>query len=209
MLPLLGVRQKNGKPGHPQTQGKIERFHQTLKRWLAAQPPAADLPALQAQLDTFRHHYNKVSEAEPATLDGGDVLKFDGTVWVGQGGRTNAEGLAQLTELLRPFDVEVVGVPLASVLHLKSAVTALPDGTIIGYPPVVDAPLTWGESFEAVPEETGAHVVLLGGDTVLMAASAPQTEEELRDRGLDVVTVDISEFEKLEGCVTCLSVRVR
>lgn len=155
------------------------------------------------------HGYRVEEVTEPATLDGGDVLKFDGTVWVGQGGRTNAEGLAQLTELLRPFDVEVVGVPLASVLHLKSAVTALPDGTIIGYPPVVDAPLTWGESFEAVPEETGSHVVLLGGDTVLMASSAPQTEEELRDRGLDVVTVDISEFEKLEGCVTCLSVRLR
>ena len=58
LLHALGIQQKNGHPGHPQTQGKIERFHQTLKRWLAAQPPATDLTALQAQLDTFRELYN-------------------------------------------------------------------------------------------------------------------------------------------------------
>ena len=59
LLPLLGIRQKNGSPGHPQTQGKIERFHQTQKRWLAAQPPARTLPDLQRQLDQFRALYNE------------------------------------------------------------------------------------------------------------------------------------------------------
>jgi transposase InsO family protein len=59
LLAYLGVRQKNGAPGHPQTQGKIERFHQTLKRWLGRQPAAADLGALQAQLDAFREVYNE------------------------------------------------------------------------------------------------------------------------------------------------------
>jgi transposase InsO family protein len=59
VLPLLGVRQKNGSPGHPQTQGKTERFHQTLQRWLKARPPARDLASLQRQLDQFREHYNQ------------------------------------------------------------------------------------------------------------------------------------------------------
>lgn len=58
LLAALGIRQKNGAPNHPQTQGKIERFHQTLKRWLAARPRAATVLELQAQLDTFREHYN-------------------------------------------------------------------------------------------------------------------------------------------------------
>jgi transposase InsO family protein len=58
LLDELGIRQKNGHPGHPQTQGKIERFHQTLKRWLAARPAALDIPALQQQLDQFRTLYN-------------------------------------------------------------------------------------------------------------------------------------------------------
>ncbi len=59
LLPVLGVRQKNGSPGHPQTQGKIERFHQTLQRWLNARPPAHRIAQLQRQLDEFRDHYNE------------------------------------------------------------------------------------------------------------------------------------------------------
>ena len=59
LLRVLGIRQKNGSPGHPQTQGKIERFHQTLKRWLAARPAATDLAGLQTQLDAFAQHYNE------------------------------------------------------------------------------------------------------------------------------------------------------
>jgi dimethylargininase len=145
---------------------------------------------------------------EPGTLDGGDVLKHGGVVWVGMGGRTNASGLEQLAALLAPLGVRVVGVPVARVLHLKSAVTALPDGTVIGFEPLVDDPSVW-DAFLPVPEEAGAHVVLLDGSTVLMSTSAPATRALFEERGLRVVAVDISEFEKLEGCVTCLSVRLR
>jgi transposase InsO family protein len=59
VLPLLGIPQKNGSPGHPQTQGKTERFHQTLQRWLAARPTAQTIAELQQQLDQFREHYNE------------------------------------------------------------------------------------------------------------------------------------------------------
>lgn len=68
LLASLGITQKNGHPGHPQTQGKIERFHQTLKRWLTAQPRAHTIAELQAQLDQFRHVYNtqRIHRALPA-----------------------------------------------------------------------------------------------------------------------------------------------
>jgi transposase InsO family protein len=59
VLALLGIRQKNGSPGHPQTQGKTERFHQTLQRWLAARPTAGTIAELGQQLDQFREHYNE------------------------------------------------------------------------------------------------------------------------------------------------------
>lgn len=62
LLAYLGIRQRNGAPGHPQTQGKVERFHQTLKRWLGQQPAARTIPELQAQLDAFRLAYD---EARP------------------------------------------------------------------------------------------------------------------------------------------------
>jgi len=144
----------------------------------------------------------------PGTLDGGDVLKVGSTVYVGRGGRTNAEGIRQLRVILAGLGYSIVAVPTTKVLHLKSAVTALPDGTVIGYPPLVDDIAVF-DRFLAVPEESGAHVVVLSEDTVLMAASAPQSAALIEDLGYTVVLVDISEFEKLEGCVTCLSVRIR
>jgi dimethylargininase len=99
-------------------------------------------------------------------------------------------------------------VPVTRVLHLKSAVTALPDGTVVGHLPLVDAPATF-PAFLPVPEPEGNAVVVLDEGTVLMSASAPRTAALFRDRGLEVVTTPVTELEKLEGCVTCLSVRVR
>ena len=145
---------------------------------------------------------------EPGTLDGGDVLKVGRTAYVGMGGRTNDEGVRQLRRHLEPAGVEVVAVPVTKVLHLKSAVTALPDGTVIGYPPLVDDPGAFPD-FLAVPEESGAHVVLLDERRLLMAADAPQSAALFRRLGFEPVEVDISEYQKLEGCVTCLSVRLR
>jgi dimethylargininase len=146
--------------------------------------------------------------SEPGTLDGGDVLKHGGTVWVGTGGRTNQAGIDQLRGHLEPLGASVVAVPVSKVLHLKSAVTALPDGTVIGFDPLVDDPGAF-PAYLSVPEEPGAHVVLLDEGTLLMSTSAPRTRELLESRGLRVVAVDISEYEKLEGCVTCLSIRLR
>ena len=145
----------------------------------------------------------------PATLDGGDVLKVgDTTIYVGRGGRTNGEGIRQLRQILSPLGATVVAVPIHRVLHLKSAVTALPDGSIIGYPPLVDTP-EFFPHFVAVPEESGAHVVVLGAGKLLMAADCPRTADLFADLGYEPIAVDISEFQKLEGCVTCLSVRLR
>jgi dimethylargininase len=144
----------------------------------------------------------------PGTLDGGDVLKVGTTVYVGRGGRTNGEGIRQLRALVAPLGYTVVAVPVTKALHLKSAVTALPDGTVIGFPPLVDDSSVFAR-FLPVPEETGVAVVVLTEDTVLMAASAPKSAALIESLGYRVITVDISEFEKLEGCVTCLSVRVR
>ena len=102
----------------------------------------------------------------------------------------------------------MVAVPLTKALHLKSAVTALPDGTVVGWEEVVDDPSVW-DSFLGVPEEPGSHVVLLDEATVLMSSAAPRTRALYEERGLRVVAVDVTEYEKLEGCVTCLSVRLR
>jgi dimethylargininase len=144
----------------------------------------------------------------PGTLDGGDVLKIGDVVYVGIGGRTNRSGADQLSAHLESLGARVVCLPVTKVLHLKSAVTALPDGTVIGWDPAVDDATVFPR-FLSMPEESGAHVVIIDDRTLLMAADAPKSAELLRNRGYEVVCVDISEYIKLEGCVTCLSVRMR
>ncbi|MCC6270694.1 MAG: dimethylarginine dimethylaminohydrolase [Microbacteriaceae bacterium] len=159
--------------------------------------------------DTVRELGLRVSRIElPGTMDGGDVLKVGSTVYVGRGARTNAEGIRQLRSIVSPLGYTVVAVPVSKVLHLKSGVTALPDGTVLGHLPLVDSTEMF-DRFLAVPEPEGVAVVVLSDDTVLMSASAPQTAKLITELGYRVVTVDITEFEKLEGCVTCLSVRIR
>jgi len=173
--------------------------------------PGADerKPELAAAADTIASlGYRLVRIEAPGTLDGGDVLKVGDTIYVGRGGRTNAEGIAQLAAAFEPLGATVVTVPITKVLHLKSAVTALPDGTVIGWEPVVDDVAVFPR-FLAMPEEGGAHVVLLYDRRLLMSADCPQSAALLRARGFEPVEVDISEYVKLEGCVTCLSVRLR
>jgi dimethylargininase len=144
---------------------------------------------------------------DPGTLDGGDILQVGRTVYVGRGGRTNAEGIRQLRRHAATKGRTVVPVRLRGVLHLKSAVTALPDGTFVAADASLFDPAPF-PTMRLVPEEAGSHVVLMGGGTVVMAASAPRSAELFDDLGFDVVTVDIGEFEKREGCVTCLSVLI-
>jgi len=161
--------------------------------------PAAALAGLGLELLTL---------PDDATLDGGDVLKVGATVFVGCSDRTNDAGVRGLRALLTPLGATVVAVPVTRVLHLKSAVTSLPDGTVIGYEPLVDEPRLFGR-FLPVPEAEGAAVVVLSDDEVLLSASAPATAALLARLGYRVRLVEVDEFEKLEGCVTCLSIRVR
>jgi dimethylargininase len=171
--------------------------------------PGADVrkPEINGTEQAIRRHLDRVVHIEaPATLDGGDVLKVGSTVYVGLSERTNPAAVDQLRRFLP--DRSIVPVPVTKVLHLKSAVTALPDGTVIGHEPVIDDASSFAR-FLAVPEETGSAVVDLGDGKLLMAADCPGSVEVVRAQGFEVVTVDISEFQKLEGCVTCLSVRIR
>lgn len=161
--------------------------------------------AVQRIIDSLGLEAVSITEGN---LDGGDVLKVGSQVYVGLSGTTTAAAIEQLSKILAPRGYTVSPVTMTKALHLKSALTALPDGTIIGYEPIVDDPSMFA-SFLAVPEERGAHVVILADDLLLMSSGAPETAEILRNRGYRLELVDISEYEKLEGCVTCLSVRVR
>ncbi|KAB1660410.1 dimethylarginine dimethylaminohydrolase [Pseudoclavibacter chungangensis] len=149
-----------------------------------------------------------VEEIEaPATLDGGDVLLVGDTVYVGSSSRTNGDGIAALRRIVGALGYRVVAVPVAGALHLKTVATALPDGTILAWTDGVPDLSLLGRVI-AVPEAAGASVLPLDGETVLVSAAAPKTQQLVARLGYRVESLDVSEFEKLEGGVTCLSARV-
>jgi dimethylargininase len=143
----------------------------------------------------------------PGTLDGGDVLVLGKQVYVGLGGRTNAEGVRQLTQLLAPHGYQVRTVEPCGCLHLKSAVTRVGDSIVLVNPAWIDARVFAGvECLEIEPAEPHAANALLVGDTVLAGAQYPRTRDRLDAHGLDVQTIDLSELAKAEGALTCCSV---
>ena len=143
-------------------------------------------------------------------LDGGDVLKVERTLYVGQSNRTDAEGTRSFTDIVSPLGYEVIPVALGRCLHLKTAVTlaGFRDGrpTLLVNPEWID-PAAFGDvDVEPVADgEPFAANVVLAGDRLIMAAGSPRTAARLRDQGFSVVEIDLSELQKAEAGGTCMS----
>jgi dimethylargininase len=164
-------------------------------------------PEINSVAPALQSHRRIVRIESPGTLDGGDVLRIGRRVYVGRSSRTNAAGIEQLRQLLTPFDYEVIAVEVAGALHLKSAVTVVADNTILINPSWVDPnALRNVNKIEVDPAEPPAANALVVGSTVVCATAFASTNSRLRDHGLTVVTVDLSELAKAEGAVTCCSV---
>ena len=159
--------------------------------------------AITAALSTYRPI---VTTDAPGTLEGGDVLRVGRTLFAGQTRRTNADGIRQLAEAASAHGYEVVPVPLSGCLHLKSAVTYAGSETVVVNPEWVDVDLfaRWQCVPVAAEEPYGANVLLVG-DVVHVAASAPRTRRKLDALGFQTSALDTSEFEKAEGALTCMS----
>lgn len=145
----------------------------------------------------------------PGTLDGGDVLRVGRRIFVGCSSRTNAAGIAQLQSLTRGFGYEVRPIAVSGCLHLKSAVTATADDTLlVNRQWIPDADLDDFELIDVDPGESFAANVLRVDDRLIHAAAFPRTRERLEQRGYAVIPVELSELAKAEGAVTCCSLLV-
>jgi dimethylargininase len=144
---------------------------------------------------------------EPATLEGGDVLRVGRTIFVGLSPRTNHAGVSQLAAELAPFGYAVRAVSLRGALHFKTACSYVGDDTLLVNRAWIDAAALGGYKLVDVAEnEPWAANALRIGETVLMPAGFPGTEAILRGAGLRVRSLDVSELQKAEGSVTCMSV---
>lgn len=160
-----------------------------------------------ASADELARHRPVAHMHAPATLDGGDVLRIGRTLFVGASGRTSTEGVAQLREIAAPFGYRVVGVPVSSALHLKTAITAVAPDLLVVNPQWVD-PHAFGtiRRIEISPDEPFAANALLVNGRVIYSSGFPRTAERLSAAGVDLALVDVSELAKAEGGVTCCCV---
>jgi dimethylargininase len=144
---------------------------------------------------------------QPATLEGGDVLRVESTLYVGLSTRTNHEGIAQLTAELARFGYSVRPVEVRGCLHLKSACCYAGDRTILANGNWIDTTIFRGFRVVDVPanEPRAANVLAIGG-TVLVPAAFPATAELLLSLGHKVRALDISELMKAEAGLTCSSI---
>lgn len=142
----------------------------------------------------------------PGTLDGGDVLVAGTRVFVGESRRTNAAAILQMGRHLAPHGYLVHIVPVTGCLHLKSAVTAVSDDTLLINPEWVAADrFRPFNLIEVHPVEAYGANALRVGAGVIYPNAFPRTSARLQSRGIRVAEVDVSELAKAEGAVTCCS----
>jgi dimethylargininase len=168
-----------------------------------AESRRAEGKSLAAAIERFRP---LVRITAPATLEGGDVMRVGKTLYVGASARSNAEGVAQLAERLRPFGYDVRPVAVRGCLHLKSGCTYLGEGIVLANLDWVDTEALEGLRVISVAAEEpeAANVLTLEG-AALMPSCFPGTAAIVESLGWRVQTVNISELRKAEAGVTCSS----
>lgn len=170
---------------------------------VSRQPEVASIAAALPDDRPVRH-----IEA-PATIDGGDVLRIDRTLYVGLSTRTNAAALAQLETHVAPFGYRVIAVRVPGALHLKTAVTAPRPGLLVMNRGWVDADAFTGfRIIDVAPGEPFAGNTLVVGGQVFVQAAHAGTAARLLEAGIPTTPLDISEFAKAEAGLTCMSVVV-
>lgn len=142
-----------------------------------------------------------------ATLDGGDVLVVERSIFIGLSTRTNLAAIDQMRTLLSPFGYDVTTVPLGEALHLKTAVTAPRPDLVALNPRWVDRALfARFDQVEVALEEPFSGNTLRVGDALFVQAAHPRMAERLAAKGVMASTLDIGEFAKAEAGLTCMSV---
>jgi len=173
------------RPGAPQRRGEVEFMETVLAR---------------------RGHLHRI--ADPGTLDGGDVLVAGDLVLVGLSARTNAEGARQLAAILAEHGLACRMVPVGEGLHLKSSVNTVGEGVLLVSGAMAGREELADHRLLVVPEyESYACNTLLVNGRLLVPAGYPGTRRLLEALGPEIIELDLTEFRKMDGGLTCLSLR--
>ena len=169
------------RPGNPTRRGEPTRIAETLSVFR----PLARIEA-------------------PGTLDGGDVMRVENHFYIGRSQRTNAEGAAQLAAILNSHGYTSTEVPVRTVLHLKTGVTYLGSNTSITIGEFSGA-FPEQDMIEVEPQDAYAANCILVNEHLLMPAGYPEVKAKLQPLDHPIIEIPMSEFEKMDGGLTCLS----
>ncbi len=147
-----------------------------------------------------------VNISSPGTLDGGDVLRAENHFFIGQSQRTDQNGAEQLGQILENYGYTWEVVPVKEGLHLKSSASYLGNNTLILSPSLQNESAWEGYEKIVVPEEESyaANCIVIG-NKILMSKGFPETKKKLTALGKTLIELEMSEFEKMDGSLTCLS----
>lgn len=145
----------------------------------------------------------------PGSVDGGDVVVMGGRVLIGLSARTNKEGAGQLVEIVEATGLQCIMLPAGNALHLKSSVNTLGDERLLVTPEFGElAELSAFERTIVPAAESYAGNSLWVNDRVLVPSGFPETRKLIEKLGIETIELDVSEFRKMDGGLTCLSIRL-
>jgi dimethylargininase len=163
-----------------------------------------------SEMEPVLHSYfEKVySIHNPGTLDGGDVLQIDNHFYIGLSARTNLEGAKQFKEIVEGENYQATIIQLEKFFHLKTGISYLGKQTIVVAGEFIDHPdFNQYKKIIVPPEEEYAANCIRVNDYILLPAGYPKTKQNIEDAGYRVVEIEMSEFQKQDGGLSCLSLR--
>lgn len=174
----------------------------------ATESRAGEVALMAPLLQQFYPEEKIFQITAPATLEGGDVMKVGDTLYVGLSQRSNAEGAAQLAKYIAPFGYKVVGVPFEGVLHLKTGAVYLEEGQML-MKEDFKSKIAFAEYEKHIApqqEDYAANCVWFNG-AVIVPEGYPEVLQTVQKAGYQTVQCDTGEFKKIDGGLSCLSLR--
>ena len=196
-------------PGYPDAYFVEDVAIITPEVAIITRPGAISRQGEEASMADVLSGYRPIVRIEaPGTVDGGDVLKMGTHYFIGQSDRTNQAGIVQLGTMLEHHGYTWSVIPVEGGLHLKSSVNAMGPGALI-----LTAEFAQHEAFKGYPyfvlDESAAYAAnSLWINGHLLIPAGYNIRDRLEKRGIDVIELDVSEIKKMDGGLTCLSLRL-
>ncbi len=160
-------------------------------------------------IPTIKHHFKTIEYiATPGTLEGGDILLIGNTFYIGKTERSNIEGIRQFKKLISKHGYNSATINIDELLHLKSGVSYIGNNTLLIVNDLKNDPAF--KSFKKIiaeePETYAANSLNINGN-IILPRGFPSTRKKLENEGYEIIELDVSEYRKLEGGLSCLSLR--